>query len=182
MSVGFRKSLFGFNSDDVMDYIAKTHNEYVQKETVLNEQIDILNSNLENARIQISGILSEKNELEIKLKQYTDKYDEMERLSQNIGKLYLVAENNANSIMETAKQTKQISADEISKNMAVADSTYSTLSDLKEELTKTAAEFSAKLQSLMSSLEKTRQNIASNSILTEKKINEYNDLLKSMKV
>ena len=34
--------------------------------------------------------------VEAQLKEYTDKYDEIERLSQNIGKLYLVAQANAN--------------------------------------------------------------------------------------
>ncbi len=180
MSVGFRKSLFGFNSDDVMEYISKTHNEFVQKETVLNEKIENLNTELDDAKAQISSIIDEKEQLEAKLKEYTDKYEEIERLSQNIGKLYLVAENNANSVMESAKQSKQISAEEISKNIAVADSTFASLSELKEEITKTSAEFSAKLQELMLSLEATKNNIRLSNLSSEKKIEEYEELLQNI--
>ena len=47
MSAGFRKSLFGFNSQDVMEYIEKTHKAFSQKENDLNSKIDELDSLLE---------------------------------------------------------------------------------------------------------------------------------------
>ncbi|MCQ2454790.1 MAG: hypothetical protein MJ090_01395 [Clostridia bacterium] len=182
MSVGFRKSLFGFNSDDVMNYIEKTHKDFVEKETVLNEKIDQLSALLNSTKSQLSQTLAEKETIESELKEYTDKYDEIERLSQNIGRLYLVAENNAAAIIESAKQNRDISAEEVTRNISCADNTYSSLSSLREEIEKTSAEFSAKIQSLMASLNKAKADIYQNDLFGEKKIEEYEELVKSLKV
>lgn len=182
MPVGFRKSLFGFNSDDVMEYIEKTHKEFVEKEVEFKEKIDDLSKELDNTKTQITEILGEKAVLENELKEYTDKYDEIERLSQNIGRLYLVAETNANAVMESAKLSRDISQDEVSKNIACADKTFDSLSSLKDEITRTSAEFTARIQTLMSSLEKTKRDIYNNNNLAEQKIEEYENLLNSIKV
>ena len=40
----FRKSLFGFNCDDVVEYVEKTHKAYTEKEIELKEQIEDLKS------------------------------------------------------------------------------------------------------------------------------------------
>ena len=42
MAIGFRKSLFGFNCDDVLEYVQKTHKAFTEKEIVLNEKIEDL--------------------------------------------------------------------------------------------------------------------------------------------
>ncbi|MBR4761421.1 MAG: hypothetical protein IK086_02140, partial [Clostridia bacterium] len=83
MSVGFRKSLFGFNCDDVVSYVEKTHKAFTEKEIVLNEQIEDLKSENSSIREQIAAITAEKAEIEAKLKEFTDKYDEIDRLSKN---------------------------------------------------------------------------------------------------
>ena len=52
MAVGFRKSLFGFNCDDVMKYIEKTHKSFAQKEATLKEQAEDLDTALTVAKAQ----------------------------------------------------------------------------------------------------------------------------------
>ena len=34
MAIGFRKSLFGFNCDEVLEYVQKTHKAFTEKEIV----------------------------------------------------------------------------------------------------------------------------------------------------
>ena len=94
MSVGFRKSLFGFNCDDVIEYIQTSHKKFSQKENELNEKIDSLDATITSVNAQLEDVKASKAIVEAQLKEYTDKYDEIERLSQNIGKLYLVAQQN----------------------------------------------------------------------------------------
>ncbi len=181
MSAGFRKSLFGFNCDDVMEYVEKTHKDFVQKETVLNEQLDVLNASLNDAKDKIGEILKEKDELAEQLKVYTDKYDEIERLSQNIGKLYLVAESNSKSVMGLAEENRAIANEEVCKNIACIDDTQITLLDLKNEINKTANEFTAKLQTLLISLDNAKMSLNGNNFVASEKIDEYKELLDSIK-
>ena len=102
MSVGFRKSLFGFNSDDVIAYIEQSHKKFSAKEKELNQKIDELDGTIANVNAQLEDLKVAKANVEAQLKEYTDKHDEIERLSQNIGKLYLVAQANAKSIMQNS--------------------------------------------------------------------------------
>ena len=181
MKAGFRKSLFGFNSDDVIEYIEKTHKDFCEKETLLNEKIDELKDELNSAKLQISDIIAEKTKIENDLKEYTEKYDEIERLSQNIGKLYLVSEANANAVIENAKQSREISEEAVSKSIKCADDTYASLASLKDEIVKTSSEYLEKINSLMLSLESMKNNIYNNNLSAEKSIEEYEELLNSIK-
>ena len=49
MSKGFKKSLFGFNCDEVVAYIEKAHKTFKEKELLLNEKIDSLSSELKES-------------------------------------------------------------------------------------------------------------------------------------
>ena len=46
MSVGFRKSLLGFNCSDVMEYIEKSQNRFSKREKELTEKTDSLAAEL----------------------------------------------------------------------------------------------------------------------------------------
>ena len=41
MTVGFRKSLFGFNQDDVINYIQKTHKSFSQQTEELAKELKL---------------------------------------------------------------------------------------------------------------------------------------------
>ena len=117
MSVGFRKSLFGFNCSDVIEYIEKTHKSFVDREKALNTKVEGLNQDLEFSKALAEKITAEKNELSAKLDEFKEKYDEIERLSENIGKLYLVAQANAQAIMESSQNSAKATEDEVYKNL-----------------------------------------------------------------
>ena len=46
MSVGFRKSLFGFNCDDVAAYIQKMHKSFAKKTDMLMKKQKVLQTSL----------------------------------------------------------------------------------------------------------------------------------------
>ena len=159
MSVGFRKSLFGFNCDDVINYIDETHKKFSEKESSLNEKIDNLDSTLENVNKQLTEVLTTKAAVDAQLKEYTDKYEEIERLSQNIGKLYLVAQANSKSIIQNATENRDIANREVEKNLHSIDNAHETLSALKNEIMQTSADFVTKVDALVSSLNSAREQI-----------------------
>lgn len=160
MSAGFRKSLFGFNSQDVMEYIEKTHKAFSQKENDLNSKIDELDSLLETSKAEQKKLETEKAELDRKLNSFTEKYEEIERLSENIGKLYLVAQSNAQAIMNNAQNEARITEEEVSRNIVSIDETHDALAELRSDILRTSQEFSSKVDTLISSLNTAREKIA----------------------
>lgn len=182
MSVGFRKSLFGFNCDDVIEYIEQSHKKFSEKENELNQKIDTLDTTIANVNAQLDDVKAAKAAVEAQLKEYTDKYDEIERLSQNIGKLYLVAQANAKSIMQNSAETRDITNREVEKNLHSIDNAHEQLAALKAEIMQTSNDFVAKVDTLVTSLATAREQVnqknTDNRELTEQFENLFADINK----
>lgn len=170
--MGFRKGLFGFNCDDVMEYIEAKHKEYADKETVLNERIEELSDLLNNAQRELGDLRQAKKTAEDKLKKYTDKYEEIDRLSQNIGKLYLVAQANAQSVMNSAEENRKESLSEVEKNLNSIENAHRSLEEIKAKVEKTSSDFSDEINALMLSLDNTKRSIDSRNSESGKDENE----------
>lgn len=180
MSVGFRKSLFGFNCDDVIEYIEQSHKNFSEKENQLNQKINELDATITNVNAQLDDVKSAKEAVEAQLKEYTDKYDEIERLSQNIGKLYLVAQANAKSVMQNSAENRDIANREVEKNLHSIDNAQESLASLKSEIMQTSAEFAAKVDSLVSSLNSAREQIDSNNTESRKLAEQFDSVVSEM--
>ena len=182
MSVGFRKSLFGFNCDDVIEYIEQSHKKFSEIENELNQKIDTLDTTIANVNTQLDDVKAAKAAVEAQLKEYTDKYDEIERLSQNIGKLYLVAQANAKSIMQNSAETRDITNREVEKNLHSIDNAHEALAALKAEIMQTSDDFVNKVDTLVTSLATAREQVSQkntdNRELTEQFENLFADINK----
>ena len=178
MALGFRKSLFGFNQDDVVKYVEKTHKAFTEKEIVLKEQIEDLQNELAAAKSQITEIAAENIKLEAELKEYTEKYDEMERLSQNIGKLYLVAKSNAATIMKEADTCADIAKREVEKNIASIGSAQEALTGVKESVVKTSAQFASEIDTLTQSLSEAKDRIGRHEAIKAQSEEDDRELIK----
>ena len=178
MATGFRKSLFGFNCDDVLAYIEKTQKAHTEKEIVLKEQIEDLQDENSAFEKQIGEMSAEIAQLEEKLKEFTDKYDEIERLSQNIGKLYLVAKSNAQTVMKEAKAVADIAHKEMLKNIASISNAQEALSGIKEDIVNTSAGFAKEIDTLSKSLTDARNIIDGHNAAAAKSEEEYRELIK----
>ena len=162
MSVGFRKSPFGFNCDDVVEYIQQSHKKFSEKENKLNEKIDSLDKTIADINAQLAAVKEAKAVVEAQLKEYTDKYDEIERLSQNIGKLYLVAQTNAKSIMQNSTENRDITNREVEKNLHSIDNAHEQLAALKADIMQTSNDFVKKVDTLVTSLATAREQVGQN--------------------
>ena len=63
MAVGFKKSLFGFNCSDVIEYIHRTHKSFVDKEKKLNFKVDKLLEELDIAKANQEKLEAEKKRI-----------------------------------------------------------------------------------------------------------------------
>ncbi len=156
MALGFRKSIFGYNCEEVSEYLHKK--EYENKQTILslNEKIGAL-----KGEIQVTNETKEKLREEIKeiteqLNFYKSKYDEVKTLSENIGKLYLVAQTNAKSIMNSANETRIITEEEIKENLSLIDNTNISLKEIKDDLINMSNSFVEEIEKLSASLEQIK--------------------------
>ena len=176
MSVGFRKSFLGFNCDDVIEYIQNSHKKFSEKENELNQKIDSLDNTIANINTQLEEVKSAKAVVEAQLKEYTDKYDEIERLSQNIGKLYLVAQANAKSIMQNSAENRDITNREVEKNLHSIDNAHEQLAALKAEIMQTSNDFVAKVDSLVTSLSTAREQVNQKNIDNRELAKQFENL------
>ena len=180
MSVGFRKSLFGFNCDDVMQYIEKTHKTFKDKQTELTEQVEELNEKLNLSREDYAAVSAEKDRIALQLKEFTDKYDEIQRLSENIGKLYLVAQANAQAIMANSAESSTLASGEVERNIAAIDEAHESLGELKENILATSDAFVAEVDRMIASLTETKDKIAENTVSTEKCKTNFEEVYNSI--
>ena len=162
MSVGFRKSMFGFNRDDVNRYIETLNKSHSDKENALKSEVSDLNDNLNRLREELGSISAEKERIQRSLDEYTEKYDEIERLSQNIGKLYLVAQSNARAVMKNSAQNRDTVKREVEENLNSIDSAHISLDGIRAKMIETSNDFVARLDTLMTSLESARELIDKN--------------------
>ncbi len=180
MAIGFKKSLFGFNCADVVEYIEKTHKSFVQKEKGLNEKVEKLLGELDTAKELTEKLELEKQELDLKLSEFTAKYEEIERLSENIGKLYLVAQTNAQAIISNSEESARISNEEVTRNLYTIEEAHNSLENLRQHIAKTSDDFIAEVDKMMTSLNATREQISANTDKTVAAKNEFEEVFESI--
>ncbi len=164
MSIGFRKSIFGFNRSDVIEYIEKLQSSFEVKaeDDSLNITAQELADKLAVAETEIRRLTSEKQEMEEKYKDYQEKYEQIARLSEDIGKLYLVAKSNAKAIMENSENSAVLVANEVDKNLQTIETAQESLSEFKSIIEKTSNLFGAEVDKILSSLSATKEKISEN--------------------
>jgi chromosome segregation ATPase len=173
MHIGFRKSLFGFNCDDVIKYVEKTHSTFKSKSDELTRQTNELSAQLNLTKDAYDKLLAEKNQISEQLNAFTEKAAEIERLSESIGKLYLVSQVNAQAIINQAEESRELAKCEIEKNLSAIDDAHTSLNALREGLVKTSDNFIKEVESMLSSLDMTRQQITENSKVADEKIEDF---------
>ncbi len=180
MSIGFRKSLLGFNCSDVLEYIERTHKTFKEKEKKLNSKLDDVSNELNVSKQDFEKLLAEKKQVDAKLAEFNAKYDEIERLSENIGKLYLVAQANAQAIMTSSEESSKISFEEVGKNISSIDEAHESLKELRAEITRTSEEFVSEVDRLMNSLSITKIQIAENKDTAENAQKEFTEVYEAI--
>lgn len=181
MAIGFRKSLFGFNAADVMGYIETAQRANAEKLSTLETENEDLKASFEELNVKFNDICSEKNALAEQLREYTKKYEEINRLSENIGKLYLVAQANAQAIMKNSNEIGEQAAAEAERNLTSIADAQQSLNSVKQELLDTTTDFCGRISELIASLEDARGRIAEVSSDSKQRSADFNAVYDSLK-
>ena len=176
--VGFRRELLGFNREDVIEYIKKIQKVSSHKETELVDTIDKLNiRNAElidelkripelEANLKISEATVQK--LSLEAAEFREKQAEVERISQDIAKMYLVAKTNAEAIQKSTKESSELAFYEINQTLSVLEEMQSKLCGIKLEINEASERYAKDLETITESFDSAKRTIEN---ITEK-VNE----------
>lgn len=158
---GFRKSFLGFNKEDVLNYIASEDKKNVSIIKSLNGEI----KDLTERNLSLDKQIDSLNE---KLNQYKEKEEEINRLAESIGALYIIAKNNAELILDNASKSKDAATAEIEKNLEILNAAQENYLNIKTEVLKATNSFSDNLDSALDSIKTTEDEIKNNLLKAEK--------------
>ena len=174
MSAGFRKSLFGFNCDDVLRYIESAQMRYSQNEAEYKSKISQIEGQLSAALESIEAISSERDSLLAELTEFRRKCDEIEQLSASIGKLYIVSQNSAQNIISNSVESSRIASEEVNKNIDSIDAAHTALADIRTSLEETTADFITRISALCASLDAAKTDLEERSGESQRHYEEFN--------
>ncbi len=180
MALGFRKSLFGFNQEDVTDYISRQAVKNTQIQTELNTKIKENEKQIASL-IEAVNIANEENgNITKQLDFYREKYEEVKTLSDNIGKLYLVAQSNAKAIMSAANEAKTATDSEIQQNIAAIDAANEALNSIKLKINDLCDNFTSDVEKLNQTLKNTKSIIENSTTEQDKQTENFEKVYKSL--
>ena len=155
MKIGFKKSLFGFNSQEVASYIKKENENFAKIENGYKAEIDALKSQIESQNSTVQLLLSQ-------LEEYTKKEAEINELANSIAELYVVANITAEETIKNAELSEAASQKQVDENIKAVSDANTELGSIEENLRKTVADFNVKVDTLKASLEKTKNTLQKN--------------------
>lgn len=180
MSAGFRKSLFGFNSNDVLNYITELQKDHAGETRHLNKKISALNENVTTLQEENASLQAERDGLAEQIQAFHEKFEEIERLAQNIGKLYLVAQNSSKAIMENAAESRTLAQAEVDRNLDSISQTQQTLETVRTEVEELSRHFSQEMARLNESLSEAREKIADKGSESDYQTNQFAQVLEML--
>lgn len=170
MSKGFRKSLFGFNSSDVLSYIAAADKAAKEKTDELKNEISVLKATCQK--------LTDLNrELEEKNAEYESKKEQIRIMSENVARMYLSAKTTSRIMVEKAESSRKLIEDENREHLETLSKTNESMKSVKEQITATADSYCEELEQLCASLESIKNEIDKNQKDTETAVKEFSDLV-----
>ena len=169
MAVEFRTGFFGFNKDDVLNYVHKKDTELKALSNELNEKIEKLNKQLntleqkhKDALITVASISAENNALKARANEVENQAAELENLSSKIGKLYLMSKSTAKTMVDNAEENLAISNKQTEENIRSIETTQESLKEIIAKVLASSEEFANSLDSLNQSLENAKGQITDN--------------------
>ena len=173
MALGFRKSLFGYNTEDVAEYINRQSVKHAEVQTELNAKIKENEKQLSSIKEALNLANEENAKISDELSFYKEKYEEVKTLSDNIGKLYLVAQTNAKAIMNAANEAKDATDNEIQQNITAIDAANQELNELKQKIENLCQSFSTDVDKINETLASTRAIIEKSASKQEENTSDF---------
>lgn len=170
MSKGFRKSLFGFNTDDVLAYIAAT-------DKAAKTKISQLENEISGLKKSIDALTNENAVLSDKVSEYESKKEYIRIMSENIARIYLTAKTTSKLMIDNANESRQLIEDANKEHLAVIDDTQDAMTQIKDKISEASERYCKEIEQLYLSLENAKCQIDNNTNQTNTANEEFNALI-----
>ncbi len=170
MSAGFRKSLFGFNQNDVIEYVKKASETAKQRETELLSEID--------SKVKENKILEETNlQLSSRLAEFEKKCNEINAMCEKMSKLYITTKASSKAIMDNTEENCKVLQVQIDNNINTLEEVQSALSKLKSQVVKTADVYTKEVDSVSDCLQTAKEVINTNKSDSDDALRKFSEAL-----
>ena len=183
MAKKFRFSFFGFNRDDVMSYcleVKDTETKHKQKITELNEKIAALQKSIDELTEQKEQTKIELDKANIIIEDFKCREESLEKLSESIGRLYIVARSNADAITANANENAKVSEELVKQNVSVVESAQQALETINQELNEQTKAYTLQINQLQERLSIAKSVIEENILNINERQFELENLSKDV--
>ncbi len=170
MSAGFRKSLFGFNQNDVIEYVKKSSEAAKQREDELLLALakkEKENKILEETNIQLSSRVAE----------FEKKCNEINAMCEKMSRLYITAKASSKALMDNTEENCRVMQVQIDNNLNTLEEVQSALSKLKSQVVKTADVYTKEVDSVSDCLQTAKEVINSNKDNSDDALKKFSEAL-----
>ena len=166
MGVGFRTGLFGYNKQEVNEYLGQQSQKYKKVLSEKDEQLSAqaqeledLRQALEESNRQLEELKSQLTFLNGQLEHYRGREDEIEKMSIGIGTMYLASRQSATEILQRAEQCSAAVAEQTKKQLDAAAQTEDVLTSIRENVLTAAEDFSRQIEEYSTQLSEAAAGI-----------------------
>lgn len=167
--INLRNSLFGYNKEDVYNYIKALNDKAEASKCELNDKIKELEAKVSEKSNELfvseqkcNALCTENASLLAELEDFKNREAAITQLSESIGRLYIVAQANAKIISNSAKENAELVNSEADSHLDVVNSAHDELQEIKNDISDMTKRFIEEIERLSSELESTKQALSEN--------------------
>ncbi len=165
MAIKFRNSLFGFNKDDVLEcVVAMKSAENTLKSKIQNLEKELSEQKKLNEEIsaQIKDLSSTLTVKSAELEEYHAREESLIKLGESIGKMYLVSQANAKSVLDSVNDSIKKADEIISAKIEVASKAEEDFASIRQILNEKTDMFNNEVLELQDKLYRTKISLKEN--------------------
>lgn len=155
MHKGFRKSLFGFNTNDVLAYIAAT-------DKVAKDKIDALTKQIDNLNKEIDALNARNENLSKIAEEYDSKKEQIKLMSDNIARIYVTAKTTSKILIDNANESRILIEEANKERLETLSDAQNSMEQVKSKLNTTANIYAKEITALCENLESIKSKIDEN--------------------
>ena len=183
MAIKFRNSLFGFNKDDVLEYVVaaksnentlKTKIEKLEKEL---SEANKANNDLTAKNAELSSTLAVKT---AELDEYHTREEQLTKLSESIGKMYLVSQANAKTVLQSVNDSVKKAEEIITAKIDAAEKAEEEFTSIRQMLNEKTEAFNSEVLELQDKLYRTKISIKENREIVEESTANIEELVSAL--
>ena len=167
MAVQFRSGFFGFNRDDVLEYVHKKDAEskamsasYKERIAALEAELAALKAEFGEAVKNNAELTAENAEMAKELAELRAKAEEVEVLARKIGRLYLVSKSSAKSIVSKAEENAAAITDQANVHLENIESAEESLHELARRIVSASDSYVSELNSISAAFDEVKVKIS----------------------